>query len=127
MSNQLAGVREGLQVSLEGAELRVFTIVPEVYTPPAIILEADDPYISLEGAVFGGFLVHHRLIVVGVAGINEVSVADLDERLLKALDAIPDDHAIDDVARPGRWDVNGQTYPAAVISVHTEVIRDEAE
>ena len=127
MSNQLADVRATLKAAMEAADLRTFTVVPERYVPPAVILEADDPYISFEGAVFGGLIVHHRLIVIAGVGINEVTAADLDSRLLKVLDAVPADHAIDDVGRPGRWDVNGQSHPAAVVSVLTEVIREQEE
>ena len=127
MSNQIAAVREGLKAAMDEADLRAFTIVPERYTPPAVIIEPGDPYITLEGATFGGFIVHHRLIVIAGIGINEVTAADLDGRILKALDAVPDDHAINEVERPGRWDVNGQAHPAAVIRVMTEVIRAEEE
>lgn len=126
MSNVLTAVRDDIKAELEAAGLFAFTVVPENYSPPAVVIDADEPYVSFEGATFGAFFVNHRLIVVGDTGINLETAEALDAQLLQVLAALSDAHHVEDVGRPGSFSVGAQPHPAVVIRTRTEVHPQEA-
>lgn len=128
MSNALTAARDSLKAALGTVEGQVFTIVPAAYTPPAVVIEGDDPYISYEGAVFCAFHAHHRVVVIAAPGITETTAEQLDAQLLDVLAALTGgDHFVEDVGRPGSWSINGQAHPAVVVHVRTEIQTPEQE
>lgn len=125
MTNSLTDHRTILKDVLVAAGLHAFVIVPAKATPPMVFVGPGSPYITYEGAAFGGIIAHFDVGIVASKGTNETAAADLDEMVLAVLDAIRDDGGFqaNDVDRPGRINLNGQEHLACSIDVQTEIHR----
>lgn len=117
----LAGKREELRAALAAAELAAFSTVPEVVTPPLAFVTPNEPYVTLEGASFGGVIVHHQISLVASPGVNEVTADELDQMVQTALVAVADLIGTLEVGRPGSISLNNQTHIAVAIDVTTEI------
>lgn len=118
-------VRDTIQAAMQVAGLHAFSVVPERAVPPMAWVAPGDPYVTREGATFGGEIVRHEVVLVAPAGVNEVMAGELDELIVTALDALEanPDLFVSDVGQPGRIQINGQQYLAAAIAVSTEIRR----
>lgn len=124
MSNALSDVRDRLKAVLEGVGLHAFAVVPPKVTPPFAYVAPGDPYVTYEGANFGGEIVTCNVGAVVAAGANDVTAEGLDDAVLLILDALldSDDFTGLDV-EVGAITVNGQSYLGASIRVQTEIHR----
>lgn len=118
-------VRTSLKDALVEAGFSAFTVIPERVTPPFVYVAPADPYITREGATFGGEILHHYVGVVAGRGVNEKLADDLDDQLVRVLDAIDatDDHHVREVEQPGQITISGQQHLAVAIVVDTEIHR----
>jgi hypothetical protein len=125
VSNAYTAVRERIKAALATAGLHAFEIVPENLTPPAVWVAPADPYITREGAVFGGEIVHHEVVVVTGAGVNAVQADALGGLIIATVDALDTDPdlVVGDVGRPGQIAINGQKFLACAIAVDIEIHR----
>jgi hypothetical protein len=125
VSNVFAEQRELIAGALSAAGVRAHTTVPARWTPPGAFVGPGDPYITREGANFGCEVVRHRVTLVISAGTNETQADDLDNMIVKALDALYalEDFDTGDVRRPRKVAVNGQAYPGVFVDLLAEVNR----
>lgn len=126
MSNSLTDHREILkQILVDGGLAHAFVIVPPKATPPLVFVGPGSPYVTYEGANFGGMIAHFDVGIVAGRGTNETAAEELDEMVLQVLDAIHEAGTFqaNDVDRPGRINLNGQEHLACSIDVQTEIHR----
>jgi hypothetical protein len=127
MPGVLAQQRQQIADALKAAGLHAFTIVPEKWTPPGVFVGPGDPYITREGAAFGGEVVNLAVTVVAARGTNDVRANELDDLVLRTLDVLYglDEHGfgVGDVARPGSVAINSQTHLGTSIAIATEIHR----
>lgn len=125
MSNVLTGLRDELKATLVDAGFVAHTFKPAKAVPPFALIAPADPYITSDGATFGGEIVRYQVVLVAASGVNEKQAVSLDELLLGALDALYDhpDLVVGPVDRPGQIDIGGQTYLAVPIDVQKEIHR----
>lgn len=107
-----------------GGELvQVFRTWPEKVIPPCVLVGPGDPYVNpnFQGASFTESLVGLRATLVAGAGTNDVAADDLDDLIVAALAAIdaaqPQGLYPVAVERPGRIDLNGQSFLGCVVNV----------
>lgn len=126
MSNVLTDLRVAVKSVLTAAEFRTFTTVPDKVTPPCAFVSPGEPYITRDGATFGGEIVRHQVVIVAAAGVNDVKAESLDTLLLRALDALAADDRWDvgDVDRPGQITLGGQAFLATAIELVQEIHRE---
>lgn len=117
--------RDALATALRQAGIPAFATKPDKFSPPAAFVGPGDPYITREGANFGGEVLHHEVVVVTRSGVNDKRADDLDQLITKALDALYalDDFDTGEVGRPGQINVSGQSHLAAAISVSCQIHR----
>lgn len=125
MSNALTQVRSDLAGVLTAAQMFAFVTVPESARPPLTFVGPGSPYVTYEGAVFGGEIVRCSVVVVASTGTNDVAAEELDAMVLTVLDAIAETDAflVGDVDQPGQLAINGQPHLAVSIEVQTEIHR----
>lgn len=126
MSNALTDLRTAVKAVLDEAGFRTFTTVPSQVTPPCAFVSPGDPYLTREGAAFGGEIVRHRVVVVTAAGINDTTAESLDELLLTALDALyaSVDWDVTEVGSPGPIGLNNAQYLAVPIDIQQQIHRE---
>jgi hypothetical protein len=126
MTNTLTEVRVLLKAALEtGGVDNVYVVAPAKAAPPMAYVGPGAPYITYEGATFGGEIVRCDVVVVAGRGTNDKAAEDLDLLVLSVIDSIdPAMFQVNDVGRPGRVNINGQEYLATSIEVQTEIHRE---
>lgn len=126
MSNTLSDLRDAVKATLDAAGLRTFATVPDKVTPPCAFVSPGDPYLTRDGATFGGEIVRHRVVVVTTAGVNDRTAQALDGLILQALDAlyVSDDWDVESVGSPGSITLNGQSYLACAIELAQLIHRE---
>jgi hypothetical protein len=117
----LQNKRVELRDALRAANFHAFSTKPEAVVPPVVFVTGAEPYVSLDGAAFGGAIVHHQVTVVGSPGINEETADELDELVEGVLAAIGNRVGQFEVGRPASISLSGQEHPAAAITTHTEI------
>lgn len=122
----LVAKRTELKDALTAAGFFAFSTLPEVAEPPMVYVAPAGPYVSLEGATFGGVIVHHQVIVVAGPGVNEQRADELDQMVEGVLAVIAELVGTLEVGRPGSIDISGQPYIAAAITTETEIRLEEA-
>lgn len=121
----LSDVRAAMRDVLKDAGMFAFSTVPDKALPPMVFVAPGDPYVSTEGANFGGEIVRCEVVVVASAGVNEAQADELDELALQAKDVLEAaDYNVVDIGRPGQITLGGQAYLAAPLGVLTEINRD---
>ena len=113
--------RTALKDALAAAGFFAFTAPPEDASPPLVFVGANEPYVSLEGAAFGGAIVHHQIVVVAGPGVNEQRADELDQMVEGVLAVVADLVGTFEVGRPGSIDINGQAYIGAAVDTQTEI------
>ena len=123
MSNALADARAALRDLLGGEAANVYVAVPNVVSPPCTFVAPGAPYLTHEGAAFGGAIAHYSVVTIAGRGTNEASAEALDGQILGLIALIEgsDDFLLEDVQQPGQISISGQNYLAASIEVQTEV------
>lgn len=128
MTNALTEVREKLATVLTDVGLHAFKTVPDRAVPPMVYVAPGSPYVSYEGAAFRGEIVRCNVIPVASRGTNDGAAEELDDLVLKVLDALRqreglDEFLVNDVGLPGQVTLNGQQHLAVAIEVQTEIQR----
>lgn len=117
----LKAKRDELKTALETAGYFAFSAVPEVAEPPLVYVAPNDPYVSLEGATFGGVIVHHQIIIVAAPGVNEERADELDDLVEGVMAVVLPLIGTLEVGRPGQISLNGQPHIGVAIDVETEI------
>lgn len=127
MTNPLTDARKGLAQVLTDAEVSAFAIPPAKAAPPFAYVGPGLPYLTFEGAQFGGRIANLSVVVVAGKGTNEMAADELDELILKVVNAIEatDDYRVIDVDNPGRLKINGQEQLATSMTVQREIPRED--
>lgn len=127
MTNAYAEAREQIRTALDAAGLHAFKTKPDHATPPLVFVGPGDPYITYEGATFGGDLLHHQLVVVGDVGTNDFRADGLDDLIGRTLDVVDEleGFALQEVRQPGQIKVNGQDCLAVAVNVISEIRRSD--
>lgn len=125
MTVTFSGVRTDLKDLLVAAGFSAHTVIPERVAAPFAYVAPADPYITREGATFGGEILHHYVVLVVGRGVNEKLADDLDTQLAQALDALDasDAHFVREVEQPGSITIAGQAHVGVAIAVDTEIHR----
>lgn len=121
-----AEVRTALKAVMDNAGFTAYTVLPERVTAPFVYVSPADPYITHEGASFGGEVLHHYVVLVVGRGVNDELADELDAQLVTALDALAasGEHFVGDVEQPGTMNISGQSHLGVAITVATEIHRN---
>lgn len=117
----LKAKRDELKTALTDAGFFAFSTVPETAAPPLVYVAPNEPYVSLEGAAFGGVVVHHQIIVVAAQGVNEQRADELDDLVEGVFAVVAERVDRLEVGRPGQIAFNGQAHIGVAIDVETEI------
>lgn len=126
MTNELTQVREDLKALLTAAEFFAFTTVPERAVPPMAYVAPGFPYMSYDGASYGGgVIVRCNVVVIAKRGTNDVAAEALDDMVLRVIDAVDgsEDFLVSQVDIPGQISINGQLHLGVSIEVQREIQR----
>lgn len=113
MSGALSGLRAGLTAALTGkvlvdsVVLPVLDVLPQTLTPPALLVEHGEPYLTTADTLPAGVMVvHHQVLVLTGRGTNPAQVLGLEALVEQIVDA---------VCAPGHdWIVDQVTGPLVV-------------
>lgn len=124
--SRLGELRARVRDGLTGAGLFAFSTVPEKAAPPMAYVGPGEPYLTPEGAAFGGHIARLQVVLVASAGVNDTRADELDamvDTAVAALDDLPGEPLDYEVGRPGEIAINGQPYLGVAINVTTEIPR----
>lgn len=126
----LAQLVDGVQVTVPGfgaITVPTVSVTPEDATPPLIMTGPAEPYVDFEDADFGEKRGHYVAVAVG-EGVNEAAASQVDDMItacLVRLLAEGSSFDVDQVDRPGKITLNGQSHLGVVIRVsRTSAIAD---
>lgn len=117
----LQAKRIELRDALRAADFHAFSALPESVVAPIVFVTGADPYVSLDGAAYGGAIARHQITVVASAGVNEQTADELDDLLAGVLAVITDLVDTFEVDRPAQIGLGGQEHPAVAITTQTEI------
>ena len=117
----LADKRTQIKDALTTAGYFAFSAVPENASPPLVYVAPNEPYVVLEGATFGGVIVHHQIVIVGSPGVNEERADELDTLVEGVLVVVAELVDTFEVGRPGAIALNGQEHIGVAITTQTEI------
>ena len=131
MSNPLTDLRQQIVDGLRAKGFNAHSPLPEVVDVPVVWVVPGDPYLSHEGATFGGYIVRHQVNFAAAPGTNEVAAEALDAMAVEVLDALDALGETDELAglvtgevdRIGLADLSGQSYLAGTVNIRTEIRR----
>lgn len=112
-------LRDGLAAALSGS-FSVYNSIPEVITPPCVVLLADNPY--LEPNYIGSTVrLTVRLKAVVFTGLldNESAQDNIEKALVQIYQTIPSNWIIGQASRPSPTPVAGGEYLAAELDLAT--------
>lgn len=104
------------------ASLGTVLYAPDRITPPAVLVEARDPWLTTEDAPFGHASVHYQVTVITRPGTNPAAITALQDATQAALTLLLDsshDWVPDKVSAPFTLAVGDAAYLAARIDVDT--------
>lgn len=113
--------RDEIRTALTDADFFAFSTVPEVAAPPLVYVAPNEPYVSLDGATFGGVIVHHQIVIVAAPGVNEQRADELDDLVEGVLAVVGPRVDTFEVGRPGQLTFNGQPHIGVAIDTTTEI------
>jgi hypothetical protein len=117
----IAETRAELLSALAPAGVTVYDHEPERFTPPTAIVVHGSPFIEA-GDSFGAKLVRFEVWVVSALGANARMTTELDTLIDATSDALAaDGWALERVAQPFSYSVNGALYLASTLYVSTTV------
>jgi hypothetical protein len=112
--NILKASREEIRIQLrqammlDGSDIMVYDHIPARLTPPSVVIEPGEPYMT-QGSTFDMFNVSFQLLLlVGVAQ-NKNETDALDELICSVVDAV-ETWYIDNVEPPSAYEINGNQY-----------------
>ncbi|GAA4627272.1 hypothetical protein [Cellulomonas oligotrophica] len=76
------------KVTTGGRPLEVHDVLPERFTPPALLLQPDDPWITTEGRPTGIGDVAFDVVLIAGRATSTVQVEELEALLEQAIDAL---------------------------------------
>jgi hypothetical protein len=100
--------REALISAFTGQGLQVYTTVPAVPRPPAIVIVPDSPWITHERGTALGYRVRWRVLIVISPRNNEAATLDVENAIDLLLPLIPTGFSWDVVNPPQLNDVGAQ-------------------
>lgn len=100
--------REALVTAFTGQGLQVYTTVPAVPRPPAVVIVPDSPWITHERGTALGYRVRWRVLIVISPRNNEAATLDVENAIDLLLPLIPGGFSWDVVNPPQLNDVGAQ-------------------
>jgi hypothetical protein len=100
--------REALVAAFTGQGLQVYTTVPAVPRPPAVVIVPDSPWITHERGTPLGYRVRWRVLIVISPRNNEAATLDVENAIDLLLPLIPAGFSWDVVNPPQLNDVGAQ-------------------
>jgi hypothetical protein len=100
--------REALVAAFTGQGLQVYTTVPAVPRPPAVVIVPDSPWITHERGGALGYRVRWRVLIVISPRNNEAATLDVENAIDLLLPLIPAGFSWDVVNPPQLNDVGAQ-------------------
>lgn len=100
--------REALVTAFTGQGLQVYTTVPAVPRPPAVVIVPDSPWITHERGGTLGYRVRWRVLIVISPRNNEAATLDVENAIDALLPLIPAGFSWDVVNPPQLNDVGAQ-------------------
>lgn len=100
--------REALVTAFAGQGLQVYTTVPAVPRPPAVVIVPDSPWITHERGGTLGYRVRWRVLIVISPRNNEAATLDVENAIDALLPLIPAGFTWDVVNPPQLNDVGAQ-------------------
>ena len=100
--------REALVAAFTGQGLQVYTTVPAVPRPPAVVIVPDSPWITHERGGTLGYRVRWRVLIVISPRNNEAATLDVENAIDLLLPLIPAGFSWDVVNPPQLNDVGAQ-------------------
>jgi hypothetical protein len=100
--------REALVTAFSGQGLQVYTTVPAVPRPPAVVIVPDSPWIQHERGGSLGYKVRWRVLVVISPRNNEAATLDIENAIDTLLPLIPAGFTWDVINPPQLNDVGAQ-------------------
>lgn len=108
MTALVTEAREALVAAFTGQGLQVYTTVPAVPRPPAIVIVPDSPWITHERGTALGYRVRWRVLIVISPRNNEAATLDVENAIDLLLPLIPAGFSWDVVNPPQLNDVGAQ-------------------
>lgn len=118
--SEVGAAKAELALTLQAADLDVYSYIPARVTPPVIVIRSGSPYIT-PSSVGQEYLVNLELQVIAGTADNESSSDDLDDLIEAALLALPADAGLKDVSAPYTLVANGNDYLAATIGIDLQI------
>lgn len=100
--------REALVSAFSGQGLQVYTTVPAVPRPPAVVIVPDSPWITHERGGSLGYKVRWRVLIVISPRNNEAATLDIENAIDALLPLIPAGFTWDVINPPQLNDVGAQ-------------------
>jgi len=108
MTALVTEAREALVAAFTGQGLQVYTTVPAVPRPPAVVVIPDSPWIVHERGTALGYRVRWRVLIVISPRNNEAATLDVENAIDLLLPLIPAGFSWDVVNPPQLNDVGAQ-------------------
>ena len=108
MTALVTEAREALVAAFTGQGLQVYTTVPAVPRPPAVVIVPDSPWITHERGTALGYRVRWRVLIVISPRNNEAATLDVENAIDLLLPLIPAGVSWDVVNPPQLNDVGAQ-------------------
>ena len=108
MTALVTEAREALVAAFSGQGLQVYTTVPAVPRPPAVVIIPDSPWITHERGTALGYRVRWRVLIVISPRNNEAATLDVENAIDLLLPLIPAGFSWDVVNPPQLNDVGAQ-------------------
>jgi hypothetical protein len=108
MTALVTEAREALVDAFTGQGLQVYTTVPAVPRPPAVVIVPDSPWITHERGTALGYRVRWRVLIVISPRNNEAATLDVENAIDLLLPLIPAGFSWDVVNPPQLNDVGAQ-------------------
>jgi hypothetical protein len=108
MTALVTEAREALVAAFTGQGLQVYTTVPAVPRPPAVVIVPDSPWITHERGTALGYRVRWRVLIVISPRNNEAATLDVENAVDLLLPLIPAGFSWDVVNPPQLNDVGAQ-------------------
>jgi hypothetical protein len=118
--SEVAAAKAELALTLQEADLDVYSYIPARVTPPVIVIRAASPYMTTS-SVGAEYLVNLELQVIAGTADNESSSDDLDDLIEACLLALPQYSGFKDVSAPYTLVANGNDYLAATIGLDLQI------
>lgn len=120
-STILSDVRTPLATALAGVAGNIYSFVPELVIPPAVVVVPDSPYLELE--TINKSTIHTKInftISVAVAyNSNPASLDNIEQLIMSVLAVIPTGYVVSSVERPTVSQVGASTLLIADVRVST--------